>query len=660
MFFNTHWSYNSLLITLFFSLFIHTNTAQTTQADIVVSGNSEIIQTSLVSAEKGDGIVNDKNSNPSLTKKYSRLQKPWIYLIIIFIFLGLIYSFRRYELSRIEMKNQMNIVKLESIKLKELDQRKSQFFANISHEFRTPLTLIMGRLEQLLENNTDSDVQSTCQQMHSNTSRLLNLINQLLDLSKFESGIFHLKAAQGDIIGFITGLVMSFDSLAEQRKIKLHIEIGPELKKAKAKIAFFYDADILEKIINNLVSNAFKFTPDNGQISVNLNLIRNIDCKEYLEITIEDTGIGISEEALPYIFDRFYQEDISGKLPYESSGIGLALVNQLVRIHSGEILATSKIGEGSKFILKFPTGQSHLAPDQIISDLQSSEKSSFTVKNLYAETKAWKNEKLKIGSFFQTDIKEQLWVLVVEDSAEVRQYITDCIQPEYKVMQASNALEGVSLAEEFIPDLIISDIMMPGMDGFTFCQKIKTSFKTSHIPLILLTARADPGDKISGLKMGADDYLTKPFQSKELQIRIKNLIENRIILRKKYSSNSIIKPSEISVSSYDATFIEKLMELVEKNMGNDNYSVEMLCKEVSISQSQLHRKLKAIINMSSSHFIRSVRMHRSMDLLKNGTGNISEIAFSVGYSDPGYFSKTFRKFFGKLPSEIQKMPQSGQ
>lgn len=580
---------------------------------------------------------------------------PWVYFFFGFIVVGLLYTLRRFELARLKMKNQMRIARLESSALKELDQRKSQFFANISHQFRTPLTLIRGPLERLMEENRNSPDYKTYQQMHASASRLLELINQLLDLSKFESGIYVLKAGPGEIVGFIKGLAMSFASTAEQRRIELKFEICPERDLSDLECTFYYDADILEKIINNLLSNAFKYTPDNGTVCIKLDLVRRTNSKEFLEIAIQDSGIGISEEALPHIFDRFYQAENSERFSFDSSGIGLAYVHELVRIHYGEIEVESQVGSGSTFTVRFPTGKEHLLPEQIISVPSPMENVKVPKEKDLSGSGSGINIHSTVGSTNNPDPDSRPLVLIVEDHEEVRNYIRSCIENEYRVLLTSRAREGFSFAEEYVPDLIISDVMMPEMDGFRFCERIKTSNITSHIPIILLTARVDSDSRIEGLKKGADDYLTKPFHSRELQIRIRNLIANRLALRQRFTSNSIIKPGEISVSSNDEEFIEKLMNLVEMNMGNENFTVETMSREAGMSQSQLHRKLKAIVNMTSNHFIRSVRMHRAMELLQNGKGNISEVAYSVGYDDPGYFSKTFRNFFGRLPSDIQKI-----
>ena len=573
--------------------------------------------------------------------------RKWNWLIYSVILFVVLYIIRRYEVSRIRMNSQMSIAYIEKGKLKDIDRLKSRFYTNISHEFRTPLTLIKGPLEQLMQENADPQKRNIYNQMHASASRLLELINQLLELSKIESGQYALKAQQGDIVNFIEGLAMSFKSLAEQKDIALEIKVSPELLKSEIRNNFYYDPDILDKITNNLISNAFKFTPTKGCISIHMRLITENVKIEFLEITIKDTGIGIVADKLPFIFDRFYQVDSNNSF-YEGSGVGLSIVNELINLHKGEISVQSEPESGTIFRIRIPAGSNHFSPDQIDSKRIRVSPDSLPPQVVIPEELS---ETIR-GNY--TKYSDTPWVLIVEDHEQVRKYIVESIQKDYKILQASNATDGYNLAQEFIPDLIVSDIMMPGMDGFMFCEKIKNSKNTSHIPIILLTARADINDRITGLKGGADDYLTKPFNAEELRTRINNLIENRNALRQKFSSNSIIKPGEISVSSHDASFIELLLGLVEKNISNVQYSVEEFARDAGLSQSQMHRKLKAIIFMSAIQFIRSVRMHRAMELLKNEVGNIAEIAYMVGYDDPGYFTKSFRKFFNKLPSEVTK------
>jgi two-component system, sensor histidine kinase ChiS len=573
----------------------------------------------------------------------------WAIFFYVSLFILGLYGLRRYDMNRIQFRNQLKLEKLTTDSLRNLDHLKTQFFTNISHEFRTPLTLILGPIEKMREEARDSKTQKTLSMVYHNAEKLLALINQLLELSKLESGNYQLKAAKGDFIPLMESLVMSFASRAEQKNIKLEFNFDPQLSRPEFTDHFYFDHDIIEKIVNNLLSNAFKFTPENGHVKVEACLNRLKDKGQVVEVIFRDSGIGIPAEKLPFIFDRFYQVDASTKRDYDGSGIGLALVKDLVDQHKGSIIVKSRTGKGTTFSLRLPFGKEHYSSDQIAS------KPPVEVKkeNGNGIAKALQDKELDWQLSPANETNGPL-VLVVEDHAEVRRFIAENLEEHFRVQEAENALEGQRLAIDMIPDLIISDVMMPGMDGFEFCEKLKTDERTSHIPVILLTARAEDPDRMRGLETGADDYLTKPFNPRELLIRATNLMENRRLMREKFSTNTIIKPGEISVTSRDRAFMEKLMGIMEKNMDNEKFSVEDLASEAGMSQSQLHRKLKALINQTANHFIRSVRMHRAMELLEKDAGNIAEIAYMVGYDDPGYFTKSFKAFFGILPSEIRK------
>lgn len=601
-----------------------------------------------VRGTNSDGLWSDREAVLKITISSPWWQQTWIYFLYFSLVAGIITGFRKYELTRLRLKNSMKIASFETKKLKELDHLKSQFFANISHEFRTPLTLIKGPLEEIIEEEKDQHKINVLKKMHNNSFRLLQLINQLLDLSKLESDNYILKVRTGDITGYIKAITMSFASLAESKKIKLSIEADTDLINETLLQNFYFDPDIIEKILNNLLSNAIKFTPANGNVTVKVFLNNKKDSTKWLELIVVDTGIGIPADKLPFIYDRFYQVDSSSVREYEGTGIGLAYVKELVRVHKAEIRVKSLPGIGTTFSLRFPIGKDYFLPNQIVLPVRQNLPATKDLAPLVDENPF----RFLKGDSLETNGKPL--VLIVEDHAEVRTYIKEGIQNEYRVYEASNAAGGFSIAEEVIPDLVISDIMMPGTSGIELCEKLKSCDKTSHVPIIILTARAEYTDRIAGFESGADDYLSKPFNIKELRVRIKNLISSRRALRERFSSNSIIQPGMISVTPRDASFMEVLLKVVEKNIDNSTFSVEDLGREVAMSKSQIHRKLKATVNMPANHFIRSVRMHRAMDLLQKEAGNISEISYMVGYDDPGYFTKSFRAFFGKLPSEINK------
>ena len=520
-----------------------------------------------------------------------------------------------------------------------LDHLKSRFFANISHEFRTPLTLIIGPIEDLLEDKNTYKFREQLKYIHRNSKRLLQLINQLLDLSRLDVGNYQVDTTREDLIPFVKQIVHSFSSMAQRKNILLETEVAPHLKNdlRNETSIFYFDEDIFEKILYNLLSNAFKFTPDGGSITVSISRAE----KDLLELKVEDTGMGIPSEKLPYIFDRFYQADNSHKKQYEGTGIGLALVKELVELHHGKITVESTLGSGTIFRCYFPFNKKRLSP--------KNETKITANQNVIASVEEEKSVNEERGH-----VAGQPKALVVEDQQDVRKYISGKLAENYTVIEAKNGREGFDIAKDQMPDIVISDVMMPETDGFELCKLLKTNDLTSHIPVILLTARAEDIDKLTGLETGADAYLIKPFNSKELLVRIHNLINLRNNLRKKFSNKLIVKPNEITVTPQDSRFMHRLLDTVEKHISDEKFSVEQLAGEFSMSPSQINRKLKAIINQSTAAFIRSVRMERAMELLKNNQATIAEVAYETGFTEPAYFSRVFKNYFGYPPSEIKR------
>lgn len=541
-------------------------------------------------------------------------------------------------------------VRKELAEQSSLDHLKSRFFANISHEFRTPLTLIIGPIEDLLQDKNAQKFKEPLQYIHRNSKRLLQLINQLLDLSRLDVGNYEVNTTREDVIPFVKQIVHSFSSMAHRKNILLETEVDPRLKDELRNelIRFYFDEDIFEKILYNLLSNAFKFTPEDGNIIVSICLSEN----NFLELKVEDTGTGIPSEKLPFIFDRFYQADNSYKRQYEGTGIGLALVKELVELHHGTITVKSSAGNQTTFSCYFPFNKKILSKNAAAKILTNQNAISFAVKEFPKEIIGAENKNSEIEES-AIDIAKPT-VLVVEDQQDVRKYICDKLTEIYTVIEAKNGQDGFESAKQHIPDLVISDVMMPKMDGFELCKLLKTDDFTSHIPVILLTARAEDIDKLTGLETGADAYLIKPFNSKELLLRVHNLIELRNKLRKKFGGKLIVKPSEITVTSQDSQFMQRLLQTVEKHIDDEKFSVEELGHEFGMSPSQINRKLKAIINQSASVFIRSVRMERAMQLLKNDQATVAEVAYETGFSEPAYFSRVFKNHFGYSPSEVKK------
>ena len=528
-------------------------------------------------------------------------------------------------------------------KTQEVERMKSSFFSNISHEFRTPLTLILGPIEMLKAEINDPRVTSQLKLMEGNAHRLLSLINQILDLSKLEAGKLTLDASRQDIVSLVKGVTMTFHSLAELKKIELTMDVQPE------RLDLDFDKEKIETILINLLSNAFKFTPDGGKITVLLNTYKNKMQEDYCRISVRDTGKGMAEKDLPHIFDRFYQSENAKDIAYEGSGIGLALSKELVELHKGSIEVQSKEDAGTDMIINLPILNEPIAkPADEMSKprLAPTNGNSKVQESVYVTT-------LPIASETEEAIGSAPLLLIVEDNESVMSYLEDILRKNYQLIKAKNGEEGVALALEAIPDLIISDVMMPKKNGYELCEALKKDEKTSHIPIILLTAKASLDDKMQGLNTKADEYLVKPFIPKELLIRAQNLVESRKQLREKYNRELVLKPGDVALSSIDETFIKKVMKVVEDNMADEQFSIERLGREVGMSRSQIHRKLHALTNQSATQFVRSFRLKRAMDMIKQNAGSISEIGYWVGFSSPAYFSKVFLEEYGFTPSEAK-------
>jgi signal transduction histidine kinase/ligand-binding sensor domain-containing protein/DNA-binding response OmpR family regulator len=595
-----------------------------------------------VRGSNNDGIWNEEGASLNLIITPPLWRTWWAYSIYFIVFLSVLFVLRKYEMNRLRLKNRLKQEYFETQKLKELDEMKSGFFANISHEFRTPLTLIIGPGEQLENEETNPAKKEMLAIIRKNAARLLRLINQILDLSRLEKGKLKLNCAEGNIVDFLQGIIMSFSLAAERRKIQVKYIPGSNY------IPLYFDKDVIEKIFYNLLSNAFKFTPASGIIEVAIDGSVTENNIKYCRVSVKDSGIGISEDDLKKVFTKFYQVSQSSGYTDQGSGIGLALVKELVEFHYGKIKVESKLNEGTTFDVLLPLGKDHLKAEDLDRGIPAVTNYPVVVPDVESSTE---KQIIPDNTSPEKD-DDSLIVLIVEDNNDIRKYISDYLKDNYKIVEAADGRKGFDKAAESVPDLIISDIMMPEMNGYDLCKRLKTDERTSHIPVILLTAKAGEEDKMEGLETGADDYLTKPFNSRELSIRVKNLIELRQKLRKKFSGSLVIKPKEVAANSIDKLFIEKALKVVEHNIKNENFTVLDFGKEMNLSHSQLHRKLKALLNQSANQFIRSVKMQRALQLLKSKAGTIAEIGYQVGYNDPGYFTKTFSNHFGYLPSEV--------
>ncbi|MCC5942231.1 MAG: response regulator, partial [Balneolaceae bacterium] len=556
----------------------------------------------------------------------------WAYGLYGFLFLSAIYLLRRYELNRFNLKNQLKIEKVETDSLRNLNQLKSHFFANISHEFRTPLTLIMGQAETLLQLEENRKKKEKLLSVNSNAERLLVLINQLLDLSKMEAGKLTLTTKQQNVVSFLKNLLFSFESHAEANQIQLNFF------SSRVVIPMDFDTQKMEQVFLNLFSNALKFTESGGRIDVSV----DTPGTGIIEIRIKDTGIGIPDDRLPYIFDRFYQADLSSTRKYEGTGIGLSLVHELVELHRGSIRVFSEPGAGTEFVIQFPFD---------LSETQLQEEAEVQVQVSSDGTA----DAHSIPGYSALISEHDEIILIVEDNAEVRSFIREQLAEEYTILEAENGMEGIILSQDTIPDLIITDLMMPEMDGYQFSEAIRSNEKTSHIPVIMLTARAGLDSKIEGLEAGIDAYLTKPYHIRELQTRVRSLIEQRKNLKKQFSTATYFKPSSIAQNSVDQAFLKHAIEIIARNLHEEEYRTDQLAHSLNMSLSQLNRKLNALVDQPAGTFIRSVRLQRSAELLNQTDKTIAEICYEVGFNDQAYFSRAFKKQYGKSPSAFRKL-----
>jgi signal transduction histidine kinase/DNA-binding response OmpR family regulator len=613
-----------------------------------------------VIARGSGGAWNEQGASLDFYKKPHWYETGWAYLGYILSFLLAVTFFvkwRSWKLVReknrlegvvkertteIDKKNKQ--LEEQSDKLKEMDNIKSRFFANISHEFRTPLTLIMGPLEQMLSGDRRQNREEIIKMALRNSRRLLTLINQLLDLSRLDSGKMQLLASRQNIVPFLKGVTGSFQSLLEQRRLDLSFQSDRE------DITLYYDTEKLEKVVVNLVANAVKFTPAGGKI--NVTAAASPHPPGHLEITVGDTGVGIPAEQLPYIFDRFYQADgiFSQEQKAKGTGIGLALVKELVRLHHGEISVDSSEGKGSLFTIRLPLGSDHLTENEITAEPGLAAAGS-EFNGLLDEDEPGQepgNDVQGCGDSENEDGGKDV-ILLVEDNPDVRRYIRGSLKADYTIIEAADGQEGIEKAREIIPDIIISDVMMPRKNGYQLCDTLKKDVKTSHVPIILLTAKASEDSIIEGLKTRADDYITKPFNTRILSTRIGNLIELRRRLQENIQREMILQPTEIEVSSIDRQFINELKETIEKNLADMDFGVDELAKSLYMSRTTLNRKVKALTGESTNRFIQSYRLKRGAQLLKENFGNVTEVAFAVGFSSSNYFTRCFKEKFQQLP-----------
>ena len=585
-------------------------------------------------------MANKKGEN-SFTQDDQRL------LMILSVQAGQLIANAQLQEETNRKKEELAIARLESEKYRELDELKSRFFADISHEFRAPLTLILGPIEQLIAHAREGDPQEDYRRIRRNAHRLLRLITDLLDLSRLEARSLKLSVGEGDLVRLVHSVVESFSPLAQQNGVTLRFT------SVLSEMPGFFDREKVETILYNLLSNALKFTPPQGTVAVALTLSDPEPASaRWVSISVTDSGRGIPADKLAHLFDRYYQVEEADRKT--GTGLGLALTKGLVEMHHGTITVTSDKQRGSSFTVRLPIDRSCFTPEEMMSDEPPDTIPGLGSPESVSELPAPGAQ----SESHQPAVPGLPLMLIVEDDPDMRRHLCENLKSSFRIFEASDGEIGLSIARDIIPDIVISDVGMPVMDGIQLCQDLKEDERTSHIPVLLLTARAARHTKMAGLQTGADDYLLKPFDWPELETRVRNLVEGRKRLRERFARTTALKPSEIAVTSMDETFLMKVMASIERSMGDETFSVEDLARDVAMSYSQLHRKLTALLNQAPNQLIRSVRLQRAKDLIERDAGTISEIAYTVGFGSPAYLTKCFHEHFGIVPSKVRRKPRA--
>jgi signal transduction histidine kinase/ligand-binding sensor domain-containing protein/DNA-binding response OmpR family regulator len=588
-----------------------------------------------------DGIWNPKEK--VITIKV--LPSPWLSLPAYLVYFSLfaIALFIGYRF--IVLNHTLALEQVEKGKQSEIHQMKLRFFTNITHELRTPLSLILGPLEELLDSNKENKKNfGPLKTAHRNAVRLLHLVNQLLTFRKLERDHEEMNIEETDIISFLRDISDSFKD-----EIRLH-HIDFKISYDFSPFPVFMDRDKMEKVFYNLLSNAFKFTPEGGNISIVI-----AKKGESVSCTFKDSGIGIEPEFQDEIFRRFYEKDNhhpSLRVQNEGTGIGLALSLQMVKLHKGEIKVESEPNKGASFEVTFPINL-NLAAQEIIVKQSGTDTRKVEKTNEMKQSPSWEDwSEVQVASDSLLNT-QSFHFLLIDDNEEIIDYLSTIFPPTIFLSRATDGKSGFEKALLLQPDLIISDVMMPGMDGFQLSYQLRANFETSHIPIILLTAQSDFSFKLEGLKTGADEYLTKPFHPKELFIRVENILRNRGFSRQKFKEKEILEPSEITFTSADETLIQNAIAVVEKNMDFPEYSVDQFAQDLAVSRPSLFNKMRALTGETPKNFIKIIRLKRAAQLLKTGKLSVSEVCYMTGFRDPKYFNKCFQKQYNQSPSEYK-------
>lgn len=547
---------------------------------------------------------------------------------------------KKLELQKEEIARQRNLLIELMTKLKEATDAKFNFFTNISHELRTPLTLILGPLEDVLSSpKLQFSVKPQLEMVKKNTMRLLRLVNQLMDFRKIEEGKMKVRANENNITEFVTEITNAFNEAATKKKISYRIDF----KDSHLKV--WFDINMLDKVLFNILSNAFKYTNDNG--SINVSIYKDEKNKNVI-IEIEDSGIGMSPETLEHAFDLFYQ---GNEGTYKGTGLGLALSKELIALHHGSIKIKSEKRKGATFVINLPLGKEHFKSNELVEETASYELN-------YEDAKIYTNESEPIEQPAHEEVSnstKDYSILIIEDNAEIRNFIKTQLNKNYEIIEAENGNVGLNLAYETVPDIIISDIMLPGKDGMLIMEILKNDIRTSHIPIIILTAKGSIEQQIEGLKINADAYIVKPFNVQYLEENIKSLLKNREALKVHYTSELPNDGQQnLSSKKIDRKFVNEFSSIIESNISNEDFSVNDICLELGISRVQLYRKVKAILGYNVNDYILDVRMQKAKYLLLNEDLTISEISYKVGFASQAYFSTVFKSKVGVTPKAFKE------
>lgn len=580
----------------------------------------------------------------------------YAYLVYTVLIAALLYILQKYSIIEVQRKNTLLLEHVQIEKERELSELKMDFLTNVSHDLRTPLTLILGPVETLVENPTAPGARHLLKTIRRNAHRLLYMVDQLMDLRKLDAGGLRLDARPGDLAAFVRDTAQLFDEAADEKQIRYTCATEPD------ELPAWFDHDKVEGVLCNLLANAFKFTPPGGHITVRVDTTGRAP-DAWAQIRITDSGPGIAPEDQARIFERFYQAPSRDGTRNRGTGIGLALSKEFVELHRGVLRVESTPGRGSTFTVHLPLGNAHLPAGERTEHGHAERREPDRQAGYYLDVAGHDavDEPAHGDGAAPAPDPSRPRVLVVEDNAEVRHHLCEVLEGTCHVLTARDGKEGVEMARSVHPDLVLSDVMMPEMDGMELCRQLKTHFATSHIPVVLLTARlTDPDQQMQGLETGADDYVVKPFHPGLLRARVHNLIQSRRQLRERFRTELMIQPSEVTVTSVDEQFLTKAIEVIEKHMDDPGFTVEHLIEGLATSRTATFTKFKDLTDLTPGSFIRFVRLKRAAQLLADTDMSVAQVTYAVGYNDLKYFRKCFQQQFGMTPSEYARLPHDAQ